>query len=287
MKILITGAYGQLGSELALSASGMDSYEVIPTDYDVLDITDRDAVLGYIGKSKPDFVINCAAYTAVDLAEKETGRARLLNASGPAFLAESCRDSGASLIHISTDYVFSGNAWQPYVESSPTDPRSIYGLTKLEGEERVLSILPAAMIVRTSWLYSPFGHNFVRTMLRLGKERGELRVVCDQIGTPTYGKDLAQALLHIVRLSGNGREDWKPGIYHFSNEGVCSWYDFARAIFDLAGINCHVEPVETWEYPTAAQRPLYSVMNKRKIKTEFHLKIPYWKDSLQDCIKRL
>lgn len=287
MKILITGAFGQLGRELALQGTVADDIQCILTDLDSLDITDRQTIGDYLEKYRPEYVINCAAYTAVDLAEREPEKARLLNADGPANLAEFCKITGTSMIHISTDYVFSGMACLPYEETSPGDPRSVYGLTKLEGEERVLAALPTAIIVRTSWLYSPFGNNFVKTMLRLGRERDEVRVVFDQTGTPTYAKDLALALLHIIRQAEVDKDNWKPGIYHYSNEGVCSWFDFARAIFDAAGISTHVVPVVSGEYPTAAQRPHYSVLNKSKFKNAFQLNIPYWKDSLQDCIKRL
>jgi dTDP-4-dehydrorhamnose reductase len=286
MNILVTGAYGQLGSELSSLAADFSGAQFFFTDYDSLDITDAGNIDRFFRMAKPDMVINCAAYTAVDLAEKEQEKAVNLNVTGPGLLAEACRVYHARLIHVSTDYVFNGSACVPYDEDIQADPQGIYGLTKLDGENRVRDILPEAVIIRTSWLYSQFGNNFVKTMLRLGRERQLLRVVFDQAGTPTYARDLANAILHLIRASETP-EGWKSGIYHYSNEGVCSWYDFAREIFDIAGIACMVEPIRSSEYPTPAKRPSFSVLDKGKIKNTYNLAIPYWRDSLKDCIKRL
>lgn len=286
MNILVTGAYGQLGSEISSLAADYPGVQFFFTDYDTLDITDGAGIKRFFEMTKPGMVINCAAYTAVDQAEKEPEKAAGLNAGGPGLLAGACRDYDARLIHVSTDYVFNGRSCVPYDEEFQADPQGVYGLTKLEGENLVREILPGAIIVRTSWLYSPFGHNFVKTMLRLGRERASLRVVFDQTGTPTYARDLAGAILHMVR-SAEGPAGWKPGIYHYSNEGVCSWYDFAREIYDIAGVPCVVEPIRSAEYPTPAQRPSFSVLDKGKIKAAYNLAIPWWQDSLKDCIKRL
>lgn len=282
-KILVTGAKGQLGSEISLPAAEMREYEFLFTDYDTLDVTDHTAVDLFLETCRPDFVINCAAYTAVDKAEEERENCRRLNALAPGFIASGCRKISARLIHISTDYVFDGKASFPYKEESPVNPSGVYGSTKREGEEACLA-LTDPVIIRTSWLYSSFGSNFVKTMIRLGKEREQLNVVYDQVGTPTYARDLAAAVLTIIRLSVDDQAMWNPGIYHFSNEGVCSWYDFALAVHHFAGIHCRVVPVESKDFVTLAQRPHYSVLNKAKIKTVFGLTIPHWMQSLKDCV---
>ncbi len=285
MKILITGANGQLGSEIRELVPKNGDLDAAFTDFDTLDITNQEAVFNYIDEWNPDYIINCAAYTAVDQAENEISKADRLNAIGPENLAKACSRSGARLIHISTDYVFDGLAYQPYNEDVKPNPQSIYGKSKLKGEENVVTFCPSAIIIRTSWLYSPYGNNFVKTMIRLGTERDLLKVVFDQVGTPTYASDLASVIIGIVEKSAMEDTIWKPGIYHYSNEGVCSWYDFAIAVHHLAGITCQTEPIESKDFPTLAKRPFYSVLNKSKIKSAFGFKIPYWKHSLHKCMK--
>ena len=287
MNILVTGAYGQLGSEIKLQTGKYPGLNFFFTDVDSLDITDGEAVQKYFSENKLDAVINCAAYTAVDKAETDQQTAYKINAIAPGILAANAAKSGAMMIHISTDYVFDGNASEPYVETDKVDPQGVYGQTKLEGENKVQQENPDALIIRTSWLYSTFGNNFVKTMLRVGKERGELKVVFDQVGTPTNAADLATIILQIIEKSKLNSKDFVPGIYHFSNEGVTSWYDFALAIFELSGVKCKVVPVVSEEYPTPTKRPHYSVLNKSKIKNTFGIEIPYWRDSLQLCINRL
>jgi dTDP-4-dehydrorhamnose reductase len=285
MRVLITGAYGQLGSEFKKLSTDINDFEWYFTDYDTLDITDLDALITFFDVTCPDFVINCAAYTAVDQAEKEVEKAKLLNSHAPRNLADLCNKNGAKLIHISTDYVFDGMAYNPYTEETATNPQSVYGKTKREGELAVMDANSQSIIIRTSWLYSSFGNNFAKTMIRLGTERDQLRVVFDQIGTPTYAFDLASAILQIVRLSAHDEKNWKPGIYHYSNEGVCSWYDFAIEVHQIAGISCQVEPIESKDFPTLAKRPAYSVLNKAKIKSAYGIVVPYWRHSLLNCIK--
>jgi len=288
-KILVTGANGQLGNEMQLQAQQNPQYSWFFTDLcnvdegvavvTPLDITDRDAVETFVQVNAIDLIINCAAYTAVDRAEGDPDKAMLLNATAPGYLAEAIERRCGQLIQISTDYVFDGTAHTPYTENAPTSPNSVYGRTKLEGEHAVLTANPSALIIRTAWLYSRYGKNFVKTMVRLGSEKQELGVIFDQIGTPTYARDLANTILTIIR------QGIQPGIYHFSNEGVCSWYDFAKTIHRLAGITtCIVHPLHTAEYPTPAARPHYSVLDKTKIKNTYHITIPYWEDSLRDCL---
>ncbi len=289
--ILVTGACGQLGNEMQLQAATATDYRWLFTDVAAvadgsvvvsLDITDQFAVESFVQKNAIDLIINCAAYTAVDRAEGDAEKAHLLNAVAPGFLAAAIERRGGQLIQISTDYVFDGTAHVPYTEQLPTCPNSVYGRTKLEGEQSVVAANPSAMIIRTAWLYSTFGNNFVKTMLRLGREKTELGVIFDQIGTPTYARDLAAAIMAAVR------QGIKPGIYHFTDEGVCSWYDFTKAIHRLAGITtCHVRPLHTSEYPTPAARPHYSVLDKTKIKTAYGIEIPHWEESLRECIKSL
>ena len=283
MKILVTGAYGQLGSEIGQLTEKYPDWNFLFTDVDSLDITDEDAVSAYFSENKPDVVINCAAYTAVDKAETDQETAFRINAIAPGILARNSAKDGAKFIHISTDYVFSGDASIPYSETDEVDPQGVYGRTKLAGEDNVKRENADAIIIRTAWLYSAFGNNFVKTMLRLGKERGELKVVFDQVGSPTNAADLSAAILEIL----NKPDIFNPGIYHYSNEGVASWYDFALAIFELSGIACKVIPVESHEFPTPTKRPHFSVLNKSKIKNTFGIEIPYWRDSLQVCLKRI
>ena len=280
-KILITGAHGQLGSALS-SLLQSTPYNVVCTDYDSLDITNSEAVESFIGEGKFDYIVNCAAYTQVDRAEEDADNADLLNHIAVANIANAALNCGGRVIHISTDYVFDGNHFVPYVESDEPAPRSVYGSTKLAGERDLFDIAPDSIVVRTAWLYSATGNNFVKTMLRLGKEKDSIRVVYDQIGSPTYAPDLASAILSIIES-----ETWVPGVYHFTNEGVISWYDFTKAIFRISGVHCEVSPILSSEYKTLAVRPHYSVLDKSKIKSVFGVNIPYWEDSLQLCIKLL
>ena len=280
-KILITGAHGQLGSALS-SLLQSTPYNVVCTDYDSLDITNSEAVESFIGEGKFDYIVNCAAYTQVDRAEEDADNADLLNHIAVANIANAALNCGGRVIHISTDYFFDGNHFVPYVESDEPAPRSVYGSTKLAGEKALFDIAPDSIVVRTAWLYSATGNNFVKTMLRLGKEKDSIRVVYDQIGSPTYAPDLASAILTIIES-----ETWVPGDYHFTNEGVISWYDFTKAIFRISGVHCEVSPILSSEYKTLAVRPHYSVLDKSKIKSVFGVNIPYWEDSLQLCIKLL
>ncbi|KJF42018.1 dTDP-4-dehydrorhamnose reductase [Draconibacterium sediminis] len=282
MKILITGAYGQLGNELKVLSKNYPKWEFVFTDVDSLDITDEDQVKSYFADNNFELVINCAAYTAVDKAESDFETAQKVNALAPKLLAKYSKAVGAKLIHVSTDYVFAGDAHLPYEETDVVAPNGAYGKTKLEGEQNCRAENPETVIIRTAWLYSTFGNNFVKTMLRLGKERGELGVVFDQVGSPTYAADLAEAILEIAES-----KEFVPGVYHYSNEGVASWYDFALAIFELSGVDCKVKPVLSENFPTPAKRPAYSVLNKAKIKETYHLEVPYWRDSLKICIKHL
>jgi len=282
--VLVTGANGQLGSELRLLSGKADGYAWTFVDRSVLDMADTQAIEDYFAAKTFDAVINCAAYTAVDKAESEPAAADAVNHKAVETMARIAKTKGFSLVHISTDYVFDGSNFKPYTEHEATNPQSVYGRTKLDGEASMLAINPpASAIIRTSWVYSEFGNNFVKTMRRLGRDRHELGVIFDQVGTPTYARDLAQAILRIVpQLRGDGTE-----IYHYSDEGVCSWYDFAKAIFELSGIECKVNPIETTDYPTPAARPHYSLLNKAKIKSAFGLAIPYWRESLGECLKNM
>lgn len=274
MSILITGSLGQLGREL----SALLPHAVL-TDKDELDITNESAVLSFVAQNNIDTIVNCAAYTAVDKAEDDMAAARAINEIGPENLAK----TGCKIIHISTDYVFDGLGHRPYVPQDTPAPVSVYGKTKRAGEEAVLTFAKEAVIIRTAWLYSPYGNNFVKTMRRLGAERETLNVVCDQIGTPTYAADLAEAVTKILPQV----TEKTTGIYHFTNEGVCSWYDFAREIMEISHLKCCVQPILSAAYPTKAKRPFYSVLDKTAIKETFHIEIPHWKNSLEKCIKKL
>ncbi len=279
-KVLVTGANGQLGSEIRVLASLFPEMNFAFTDVAELDITNPEKVAEFIAAFKPEYLINCAAYTNVDKAETDLETATLLNAGAVGILADCSAKAGCQMIHISTDYVFDGKGPRPYKEDDPVAPQSAYGRTKLEGEILCQRNNPKSIIIRTSWLYSAFGNNFVKTMLRLGNERSELSVIVDQIGTPTNAADLARAILMIISSVEWEEKSFQPGIYHYSNEGVASWYDFTRAIFDLTGINCKVNPITSEEYPSLVQRPPYSVMNKSKIKLIFGLQILHWRESL-------
>ena len=280
--ILITGANGQLGSEIRVASGQFPQFRFFFTDVTELDICNREAVQAYMAENHMDGIVNCAAYTAVDKAEDDAETCYRINRDAVKNLAEAAREYKLDIIHVSTDYVFDGKSYLPYTEVMPVYPSSVYGKSKLEGERILMEICPEAVIVRTSWLYSSFGNNFVKTMLRLGQERDKLNVIFDQVGTPTYAADLAVALLSILAAG-------KPaaGIYHYSNEGVCSWYDFTRSIHRLAGISCDLVPIESKEYPVRTPRPHFSVLNKAKIKQTYGIEIPHWEDSLEKCIRLL
>lgn len=308
MNILITGCNGQLGNEMRLGTSLHDDHTYYLTDITAedpalrLDITNKEAVLTFCQDKQINLIVNCAAYTQVDKAEEDEATALLINATAVQNLAEAAREVGAHMIHVSTDYVFDGNASVPYDEAAPVCPATAYGRTKLAGEQALLEVLPDAVIVRTAWLYSTFGNNFVKTMIRLGQEKEQLGVVFDQVGTPTYAADLASAIYAILE-----EEEWKGGIYHFTNEGVCSWYDFTREIHSLynsqvvlrayqngdmaaaqaLAIQCDVRPILSEEYNYKTPRPHYSVLSKKKIAKTFDLDIPYWRDALARCIAKL
>ena len=282
MIILITGSKGQLGNELKLLEMKFPEYQLTFTDVEELDITDMQAVSAFFNILHPDVVLNCAAYTAVDKAENEPDLALRVNALAVRNLSNACGEFNALLIHISTDYIFSGKGYRPYVETDTPAPVSSYARSKYAGETQMLSSCRNGIIMRTSWLYSAFGNNFVKTILKYGRERGKLNVVFDQVGCPTYARDLALAILQIIpRLEGHEGVE----IFHYANEGVASWYDFARAIISFSGIPCVITPVETKDYPLPAPRPFYSVLNKTRFKERFGIEIPYWKDSMEECIQ--
>lgn len=282
MNILITGCNGQLGNEMQLLEASYPQHTFFNTDVNELDITDTDAINSFIERHEIDGIVNCAAYTAVDKAESNKQLCTILNTEAPAYLAVAVDKRDGWMVQISTDYVFNGTNHTPYLENDTPCPDSVYGSTKLAGELGVSKLCRRTMIIRTAWLYSTFGNNFVKTMLRLGREKTELGVIFDQIGTPTYAADLARAIMTAIE------QGIQPGVYHFSNEGVISWYDFTKAIHRIAGITtCNVKPLHTAEYPTPAKRPAYSVLDKTKIKQTYHLDIPYWEESLALCIKKL
>lgn len=280
--ILVTGAKGQLGNEIR-DLSEKYRYKFIFTDIDDLDITNASALSRFFENNKIDAVINCAAFTNVDKAENCRDEAMKLNCDAARELASITSKHGISLIHISTDYVFDGTSSMPYTENDAPNPLSVYGMTKLEGEKAVHENSDKALIIRTSWLYSFYGSNFVKTIMRHAAEKGILRVVYDQVGTPTYAHDFAKTILDMLPDCGNISGE----IYHYSNEGVASWYDFAKDIIDIAGIKCKIEPIETKDYPAAAERPHYSVLNKAKIKRYFGMEINHWRDSLKKCLEKL
>ena len=280
--ILITGANGQLGNEMRLLAEINKEYTYFFTDVAELDICDEQAVMDFVTDHQIDIIVNCAAYTAVDKAEDDRELCDKLNHFAPGCLAKAIQSRGGYLVQVSTDYVFDGTAHIPYKEEQATCSDSVYGTTKLAGEQEAMKYCSNTMIIRTAWLYSTFGNNFVKTMIRLGKEKEALGVIFDQIGTPTYARDLAVAIFAAIN------KGIVPGIYHYSNEGVCSWYDFTQMIHHLAGIGtCKLRPLHTEEYPTKANRPHYSVLDKTKIKETYGIEIPYWVDSLKECIDKL
>jgi dTDP-4-dehydrorhamnose reductase len=277
--VLVTGSKGQLGNEVQVLAPSYSQFEFIFTDVEELDICDRKAVENYFAKRKIDVLLNCAAYTAVDKAEEDVELCYRINEKAVGILGEIAAEYGTRVVHVSTDYVFDGTSYRPYTEDMPVCPATVYGKSKLAGEQLLMDACPAAVIVRTSWLYSSFGNNFVKTMMRLGKERDTLNVIFDQVGTPTYAADLADTLLQIISA-----DKFVPGIYHYSNEGVCSWYDFTISIHKMAGINCRVLPIESKDYPAKTPRPHYSVLNKNKIKSNYNIQISHWEDGLRRCM---
>lgn len=282
INVLVTGSKGQLALCIKDVVEETPKMRIIYTDIEELDITDSEKVKTFFKEHSISHCINCAAYTAVDAAESNHSLAKAVNEDGAICLAKACKELGAVLIHISTDFVFDGEKTDLYTERDETNPLSVYGRTKLNGEIAISRILERHFIIRTSWLYSEYQHNFVKTMLRLGNERDAISVVCDQIGTPTYAGDFAKVLVNIILEDSSSY-----GTYHYSNEGVASWYDFAKAIFDKSDTLIKLKPIKTEEYPTPATRPKFSVMDKGKIKKVFKLDIPYWGDSLEHCIKRI
>lgn len=282
MKILVTGANGQLGTELKKILEATMPSVAIYTDVDELDLTNAKAVESFVVNNDISHIVNCAAYTAVDRAEEEKSLCAQINIDAVKNLALAADANGAKVIHISTDYVFDGTNHRPYRESDKVNPISQYGTTKRKGETVLLALSPEAIIIRTAWLYSAHGNNFVKTMLRLAEKNDEIRVVCDQIGTPTYARDLAAAIVTVLRS-----HQWIPGIYHFTDEGAASWYDFAKAIFRLAGKQVKVKPILTEDYPTPASRPAYSILDRSLIKATYGVTIPHWEEALADCMAEL
>ena len=280
-KILVTGSNGQLGSELRLLAEKHPEIDFTFTDFEELDITQADKVNEAVQSLMPQWIINCAAYNAVDKAEEEPEKAFLLNAEAPAILARAAHGFGARLLHISTDYVFNGRNYKPYNEDDAVSPLGEYAKSKAEGEKQAMQHCDSAIVVRTSWLYSAYGSNFVKTIRRVGQNHAELKVVADQVGSPTWAHDLAEAILLLIQTNA------EPGIIHFSSEGVCSWYDFAKAIVELSGMDADVKPTDTAGYPLPSPRPWYSVLNKSKYNLITHQLPPYWRDSLKKCIALL
>lgn len=283
MKILVTGKNGQLGQELQQLAQ-KHTAEFVFTSKEELDITNRDTVLDFLKKHAFDYCINCAAYTSVDKAEEETNTAEAANVKGVRNIADACKNANTTLIHLSSDYVYHNEVNRPMMEIDPTTPKSVYAQTKLNGDFAAMTH-SESVVIRTSWVYSSFGNNFVKTMLKLGVQKEKLKVVCDQIGTPTYAHDIAVAILHIIKECETGNAHF--GTFNFSNEGVTSWYDFAKEIFNIKGLSCDVQPILSKEYPTAAKRPHYSVLNKSKIKTKYNMNIPHWRDSLKKCLNKM
>lgn len=282
MKILVTGANGQLGTELKKILEATMPSVAIYTDVDELDLTNAKAVESFVVNNDISHIVNCAAYTAVDRAEEEKSLCAQINIDAVKNLALAADANGAKVIHISTDYVFDGTNHRPYRESDKVNPISQYGTTKRKGETVLLALSPEAIIIRTAWLYSAHGNNFVKTMLRLAEKNDEIKVVCDQIGTPTYARDLAAAIVTVLRS-----HQWIPGIYHFTDEGAASWYDFAKAIFRLAGKQVKVKPILTEDYPTPASRPAYSILDRSLIKATYGVTIPHWEEALADCMAEL
>ena len=281
-KIIILGAKGQLGNEFQELEKQFPSFTFFFYDVAEMDIVNKDLVEKGISEIKPDYVVNCAAYTAVDKAETDKELAYAINSEAVRNIAVACAVNGVKFIHISTDYVFDGEASEPYNEDSPVNPFSVYGLSKLHGEKEALQADKEVIIIRTAWVYSTYGNNFVKTMLRLMKTKPEIGVVADQYGSPTYARDLAVAIMQII---SDGK--WVPGIYHFTNDGVINWFDFASEIRKLSGLSCVIHPITTEQYPTPAKRPKYSVLDKTKIQRTFGIKLKNWKESLEDCLRKM
>lgn len=282
MKILITGANGQLGTELHEILEREFPGQTLYTDVQELNLTNAKAVDSYVANNEITHIVNCAAYTAVDRAEEEKMLCAAVNTDAVKNLAMAADANGAKIIHISTDYVFDGTNHRPYRESDKVNPISQYGTTKRKGETLLLALAPQAIIIRTAWLYSAHGNNFVKTMLRLADSQPEIKVVCDQIGTPTFARDLARAVVKVLQS-----HQWVPGIYHFTDEGAASWYDFAKAIFRIAGKDVKVTPIPTEDYPTPASRPSYSILDRTRIKATYGIEIPHWEEALADCLRQL
>ena len=282
MKILVTGSGGQLGSEIQDLISQFPSFKFTFSDYPEMDITDKESLGVAFAEGQFDYCINCAAFTAVDKAEEDKEKCDAINVTGSKNLAELCQEHNVTLFHISTDFVFDGTSCKPLKEDQPTAPVNYYGVSKLNGEHEVTSALTKYFIFRTSWLYSTFGNNFVKTMIKLSESRDELNIIVDQIGSPTYARDLALSILEII---DSGSEEY--GLYHYSNQGVASWYDFTCAIFEYKSIGTKVHPIPTEKYPTLAARPHYSVMDKSKFEEIFQKNIPHWRDSLKSCLQAL
>ncbi len=286
MDILVTGANGQVGSELQFLANQFPSFKFHFTDVAELNITDEKAINELFAKIQPTYCINCAAYTAVDKAESDEPTATLINETAVKYLAKACKKQDTTFLHISSDYVYHNRVNRPLKESDKPSPKGVYAATKLAGDIVALAENPNTIVIRTSWVYSSFGHNFVKTMLRLGKERDKLTVVYDQIGAPTYARDIAAMMLDVIEKIEGGKRNF-AGVYHFAPAGVTCWYDFAKAIFEFENIDCQVTPIPTSAYPTPAKRPHYSVLNCAKIQKTFDVEIPYWKDSLKRCLALL
>ena len=280
--ILITGSKGQLGNEMQQAAVRYPQFNYIYTDVDELDICDKTALNAFVKANSVDFIVNCAAYTAVDKAEDDVELCYKINSDAVRNIGEVATSNGIKVVHVSTDYVFDGTNHIPYTENQEVCPATVYGKSKLAGEQALIENCKEVVIIRTAWLYSSFGNNFVKTMMKLGTERDSLNVIFDQIGSPTYAADLAEAIMKVISA-----ENFVPGIYHFSDEGVCSWYDFTKTIHKIAGISCNVQPIESKDFPARTPRPHYSVLNKAKIKSTYGITIPHWEESLEKCIKIL
>jgi dTDP-4-dehydrorhamnose reductase len=277
--ILVTGCNGQLGSEMQVAANRFPSFQYIYTDVAELDICDKNTLDSFVKENAVNIIVNCAAYTAVDKAEDDIELCYKINRDAVKNIGEVASENNLKVVHVSTDYVFDGTNYLPYTEDLPVCPATVYGKSKLEGEQALMESCGQAVILRTAWLYSSFGNNFVKTMIKLGTERESLNVIFDQIGTPTYAADLADAILCLL-----SNETFVPGIYHYSDEGVCSWYDFTKTIHRIAKVTCNVQPIETKDYPARTPRPHYSVLNKSKIKSTYNISIPHWEESLEKCI---
>lgn len=286
-QILVIGADGQLGKTIKNESVDFSLACFTFTSYETVDVTNDTVLEQAIKRKKYDYIINCCAYTSVDDAESNKDLAYKVNSEALKNIGKFSLDIGAKVIHISTDFVFNGKQYMPYTEKDPTSPNSVYGSSKLQGELELQKHNPQSMIIRTSWLYSEFGSNYVKTMIKLGSERNELSIVADQIGTPTYAKDLSDAIFHIIKCDIENTVEFIPEVFHYSNEGVTSWYDFTLAILSEKGITCDIKPIETKDYPSIAKRPAYSVLCKRKIKAKYNIQIPYWMDSLKKCLSAM